>query len=95
MFFLKTLINTGRTSSKNWHSDDHTKFILMANNINPIDVEILEINDDLLKVKIPFVDIPIEMNRQFFSRRLECGYFNVSNIDTYLSFFSHQGQGLN
>lgn len=45
-----------------------------------IDIEILEMNQDFIKVKLPFLNIPIDMNYQFFNPRLENGYFNIKNF---------------
>lgn len=44
----------------------------------PIQVEILEESKDGLKVKLPFLEVPIEMNWAFFNKRLDVGYFKVS-----------------
>ena len=45
-----------------------------------IDIEILEMNQDFIKVKLPFLNIPIDMNYQFFNQRLENVYFNINNL---------------
>ena len=60
----------------------------MKTDIRPINIEILEITDDQLKVKIPFIDIPVKMNHHFFYNRLDCGYFNVLNKEIYLPDFN-------
>ncbi len=44
-----------------------------------VDVKILEAKPHRLKVVLPFVDVPISMNRDFFNSRLHCGYFRVVN----------------
>jgi hypothetical protein len=61
----------------------------MTTNVNPIDVEILEANNGFFKVKVPFIDVPVEMNSQFFNKRLECGYFNVLNKDILSRYLDH------
>ena len=45
----------------------------------PVQIEIVEKNSDFLKVKLPFLDIPVEMNWAFFNKRLEAGYFIIKN----------------
>lgn len=42
-----------------------------------IDVEVLESANDFVKVKVPFLEVPVEMSHQFFNTRLETGYFKV------------------
>lgn len=46
-------------------------------NSKPIDIEILESNQKFVKVKMPFLDIPVEMDQQFFKPRMEKGYFRI------------------
>jgi hypothetical protein len=43
----------------------------------PIDIEILESTPKSVKVKLPFLDIPVEMDQQFFQPRMEKGYFRI------------------
>ncbi|MFK7982542.1 MAG: hypothetical protein AB8G86_21355 [Saprospiraceae bacterium] len=43
-----------------------------------IPVKILNIKDDKLKIKLPFLDIPITMNDDFFKRRVANGYFQIN-----------------
>lgn len=43
----------------------------------PIQVEILEESKDGLKVKLPFLEVPVEMNWAFFNKRLDAGYFKL------------------
>lgn len=43
----------------------------------PIQVEILEESKDGLKVKLPFFEVPVEMNWAFFNKRLDAGYFKL------------------
>jgi hypothetical protein len=43
----------------------------------PIDIEILESTPQCVKVKLPFLDIPVEMDHQFFKPRMEKGYFRI------------------
>ena len=45
--------------------------------ISSIEVEILETTPDFVKVKLPFLDIPVQMNHSFFQKRMEVGYFKV------------------
>ena len=42
-------------------------------------VRILEATEKTIKVMLPFIDIPIEMNRTFFNKRVESGYFKLNN----------------
>ncbi len=42
-----------------------------------VKVKILNFSRDGVKVKLPFLDIPIKMSLQFFNKRLEAGYFKV------------------
>jgi len=47
----------------------------------PIQVEIVEENQDGIIVRLPFLDIPIEMNWAFFKKRVEAGYFQLGGVD--------------
>lgn len=47
----------------------------------PIQVEIVEENQDGIIVRLPFLDIPIEMNWAFFNKRVEAGYFQLRGAD--------------
>ncbi len=47
----------------------------------PIEVEIVEENQDGIIVRLPFLDIPIEMDWAFFKKRVEVGYFQLSGAD--------------
>ncbi len=40
-----------------------------------VHVEILEHKGEQLKVKLPFLHIPVTMNESFFNRRVRSGYF--------------------
>ena len=51
----------------------------MTTKTKPINIEVLEVKDDKLKVRTPFLDIPIEMSQEFFHKRLECSYFNIKS----------------
>ena len=42
-----------------------------------IEVDILEATPHYIKVKLPFLDIPIQMNHKFFNSRLKSGYFKI------------------
>lgn len=56
-------------------------------NITNIDIEILESTPNQVKVKLPFVDIPVKMNHRFFNRRVENGYFNILNENNENQYF--------
>lgn len=43
----------------------------------PIDIEILESTQEFVKVKLPFLDIPVEMEHRFFEPRMQKGYFRI------------------
>ncbi len=43
-----------------------------------INVDVLESAPDFVKVKLPFLEIPVKMNRDFFNSRLQIGYFQLS-----------------
>ncbi len=45
--------------------------------IQSVNVKILEATPDLVKVKLPFMDIPVQMSYNFFQKRLEKGYFKI------------------
>ena len=49
-----------------------------------IEIEILDSTPDCIKVKLPFLDIPVEMNDQFLRPRLESGYFRLRNESNHL-----------
>lgn len=42
-----------------------------------VPIEILEHSKETIKVKLPFLDVPVEMNQNFFKSRLEQGYFVI------------------
>lgn len=42
-----------------------------------VEVKILEEKPDGVLVKLPFLDIPVEMNHYFLQKRLEMGYFKI------------------
>ena len=46
---------------------------------SPVRVEILEHSPNSVKLKTPFVPVPIEMNYDFFFKRLQQGYFLVDD----------------
>jgi len=46
-----------------------------------VDVEILDIYDNALSIKLPFVEVPITMNYDFFSQRVATGYFKLKSDD--------------
>jgi len=47
-----------------------------------ISVQILEKKKDKLAVKLPFLEIPVTMNYDFFNRRLATGYFQLNDEDS-------------
>lgn len=42
-----------------------------------IEIKILEETPESVKVKLPFLDVPVEMNQSFLKKRLESGYFKL------------------
>ena len=44
-----------------------------------VGVKILESTSEFVKVELPFVNVPVRMNYEFFNKRLEDGYFHVLN----------------
>lgn len=44
-----------------------------------INVEILESTSDFVKIKLPFIEVPIQVNYQFFKPRVENGYFKIKH----------------
>lgn len=47
----------------------------------PIQVEIVEENQDGIIVRLPFLEVPIEMNWAFFYKRVEVGYFTFKQAE--------------
>jgi hypothetical protein len=45
-----------------------------------INVKIIKLTTELVKVKLPFLDVPMEMSRDYFSKYLDSGYFKISNV---------------
>ena len=60
-------------------------------------IQVLDSSPDLVKVKFPFLDIPVEMNYKFFKTNLEKGYFKIvqegENIPSP-GFFNQQVKGV-
>lgn len=54
-------------------------------NNKSVDVKILESNPNFVKVALPFLDIPVCMNHEFFNKRIESGYFNVREKNEQLN----------
>lgn len=48
-------------------------------NLQPINIEILEKTPEFVAVKLPFLDVPVQMNYHFFNKRLESGYFKIGS----------------
>ena len=42
-----------------------------------IEIQIIESTPDLVRVQLPFLEVPVEMNREFFNRRIQSGYFRI------------------
>jgi len=51
-----------------------------------IPVKILNVKNDKLKVKLPFLDIPVTMNDNFFKQRVANGYFQINEKDVKQRF---------
>ena len=45
--------------------------------MEPIEIQILEETPEFVKVKLPFLDVPVEMNQSFLKKRLDSGYFKL------------------
>ncbi len=43
-----------------------------------VEVRVLEATPDSIKVRLPFVPVPVEMNYAFFHSRVQDGYFNLA-----------------
>lgn len=52
----------------------------------PIQVEIVEENQNGVIVRLPFLEVPIEMNWAFFTKRVEAGYFQLRPQDRNPTF---------
>ena len=44
-----------------------------------ITVKIVGQSTDQITVRLPFLDVPVTMNRSFFERRVRCGYFQLED----------------
>ncbi|MEL6865775.1 MAG: hypothetical protein AAFP19_15225 [Bacteroidota bacterium] len=53
-------------------------------NQQSVNVKILESEENFVKVELPFVEVPVFMNREFFNKRIKSGYFNVLNREELL-----------
>lgn len=42
-----------------------------------IKINVLETTPDFVKVKLPFLKVPVKMNHNFFNSRLQTGYFKL------------------
>lgn len=49
----------------------------MAEYKKPINIKVIGTTSDFVKVKLPFLNIPVKMNHQFFAKRLEQGYYRI------------------
>lgn len=58
-------------------------------------IQVLETSPDLVKVKFPFLDIPVEMNYRFFKTHLEKGYLKIQKEEAIppSGFFNQQVKG--
>ena len=45
--------------------------------MEPIEIQILEETSEFVKVKLPFLEVPVEMNQSFLKKRLDSGYFQL------------------
>jgi hypothetical protein len=52
-----------------------------------IEVKILEMTKEKLKVKLPFTNVPVQMNIPFFKTRLKAGYFKLNSPDQLFRLF--------
>jgi hypothetical protein len=52
-----------------------------------IEVKVLDVSEDKIKVKLPYAKIPIQMNRPFFIRRLKDGYYKLHRPDLINKIF--------
>ena len=48
-----------------------------------IEVYIVEMTTKFLLVKLPFLDVPVKMNYEFFDDRLKAGYYIVHPLSKY------------
>ena len=46
-----------------------------------ITVKVLNRTTEYIKVKLPFIKIPIKMNHNFFKQRVKMGYFKVKDLN--------------
>ncbi len=44
-----------------------------------IQVILIEADQEQVMLKLPFLDVPVQMNRNFFQRRLRNGYYKILN----------------
>lgn len=42
-------------------------------------VILIQADHEQVTLKLPFLDVPVEMNRSFFQRRLRDGYYKILN----------------
>ena len=59
-----------------------------------IEVQKIEAKAKKLKIELPFLSIPITMNRAFFDRRLKSGYFKIINPEVDHTFFKKNRNGV-
>ncbi len=46
-------------------------------NIRPIQVNVVESSQDFITVKLPFLEVPVQMNHELFRNRMKSGYFHI------------------
>ncbi len=44
-----------------------------------VQVILIEADQEQVMLKLPFLDVPVEMSRSFFQERLKNGYYNILN----------------
>jgi|GEM_PF-2312936 len=59
--------------------------------LKSIKVEILEVFPKFLNIKLPFLDVPVKMNYEFFLKRVEAGYFQILNQSKLVCSIRMQG----
>lgn len=55
-----------------------------------VSIEIVESTADKVKVKFPFLDIPVVMSYHYFAKNLEKGYFKIVNSVKNFPFSSFE-----
>lgn len=45
-----------------------------------ITVQVLHKSTEYIKVKLPFIKMPVKMSHDFFKQRVKTGYFKIKNL---------------